>query len=410
MTYPAVQTRTGSHGWAPTALATIAAVVVATGTVASLAIAPSTVAKGGHPAAGRQASDGDTTSSWGHFDTQQGGGHESTSPTPVGNLTNITQIAAGNASYMALDSSGHVWTWGLGANGVLGDGSTKNHTTSAVEVEGLPTIVSIAEADNTDVALDASGHVWGWGWNEAAQLCEGNKAQHSTPVELKHLSGVAAMAGGGTHMVYLLANGTLEACGFNSDGQLGNGTFASSKVPVTVVGLPSSVAAISAGQAASTALLTNGQVWDWGYNKWGQLGDGSTTNSDTPVQVRLPLAATQVYTGGDEPKNGQSLALLSDGTIWGWGNNQWGQLGNGTETDSSMPVQATKLPTGVTFDYVVSGGAHSLALDSHGNVWAWGDSRGVGSGSSGSVLTPIQVMSGADIISATANDSVVHAG
>jgi alpha-tubulin suppressor-like RCC1 family protein len=244
----------------------------------------------------------DTTYRWGSYDTQNNGDvDKETTPLNIGNLTNIVAIAAGNASSMALDSSGNVWTWGVGDNGVLGQGNTTNHINSAVEVSGLPQIVAIAEADNTDVALDVNGNVWGWGWNEAGQLCEGNEAQHTSPVELKNISGVAAIAGGGTHMTYLLTNGTMEACGNNSAGQLGNGTFTNSKVPVTVTGLPSSaVTAITAGPSTSTALLANGQVWDWGNNSYGQLGNGSTTNSNVPVQVQLPtgLTATQVYAGG----------------------------------------------------------------------------------------------------------------
>jgi alpha-tubulin suppressor-like RCC1 family protein len=115
--------------------------------------------------------------------------------------------------------------------------------------------------------------------------------------------------------------------------------------------------------------------------------------------------------GGDDTNNGQSLAILSDGNIYGWGNDNWGQLGNGSTTNSDVPVEATNMPTGVTFTYVASGGAQSLALDSNGNVWAWGNAGAgaVGNGSSsGSVLTPVTVLTGADMISATATNSIAH--
>jgi len=356
-----------------------------------------------------------TTYRWGGFFTPlKNDVNEVNSPTAVGGLSNITAIAAGNASDMALDSSGNVWTWGDGVGGVLGDGSTADHVTTAVEVTGLPKIVSIGEADDTDVAIDGSGNVWGWGWNEGGQLCTGTTTEHNSPMKLTNLSGVVAAAGGGTHMTYLLANGKMEACGGGRKGELGNGTFTSSLTPVPVTGLPSSaITAITAGPSTSTALLANGQVWDWGSNQFGQLGDGTRTNSDVPVQVQLPSAAAQVYAGGDDRENGQSLALLKNGQVWGWGDDANGQLGNGGHRKvNKRPLEATALPSGVTFTFVAAGGAHSLGLDSAGNVWAWGsNTKGqVGDGSSGSnVLTPVKVLTGVGLVSATANDSVAQA-
>jgi len=233
-------------------------------------------------------------------------------------------------------------------------------------------------------------------------------------MKLTNLSGVVAAAGGGTHMTYLLANGKMEACGGGRKGELGNGTFTSSLTPVPVTGLPSSaITAITAGPSTSTALLANGQVWDWGSNQFGQLGDGTRTNSDVPVQVQLPSAAAQVYAGGDDRENGQSLALLKNGQVWGWGDDANGQLGNGGHRKvNKRPLEATALPSGVTFTFVAAGGAHSLGLDSAGNVWAWGsNTKGqVGDGSSGSnVLTPVKVLTGVGLVSATANDSVAQA-
>jgi alpha-tubulin suppressor-like RCC1 family protein len=361
-----------------------------------------------------------TTDRWGAFYTPTGGDpNEADAPTTVGDLTDITAVAAGNASDVALDSQGHVWTWGDGVNGVLGDGDRADHVHDAVQVSGLPRIVAIGEADDTDVAVDATGAVWGWGWNEGGQLCTAATRQQTTPIKLPNLSGVIAAAGGGTHMTYLLANGTVEACGQNNDGQLGNGTTTSSVTPVKVKALPSSpVVAITAGPSSSTALLKNGQVWDWGENKYGQLGNDTRTNSDLPVRVQIPSAAAQVYAGGDNGQNGQSLALLTDGQVWGWGNNKAGQLGTGTtRAVNKRPVEATALPSGVTFTFVATGGYHSLALDSAGDVYAWGsDGRGqVGTGNAGTtddgasgadVLVPVKVLSAVALLSATANDSV----
>jgi alpha-tubulin suppressor-like RCC1 family protein len=356
---------------------------------------------------------GDRTYRWGTF-WGPNPNHRATGPKVVRKLSDIVAIAAGNGSDLALDSDGNVWTWGDGVAGVLGDGSTKDHANMAVEVSGLPKIAAIAESDDTDVAITATGSVWGWGWNNNGELCTGNTTEQGTPVELTNLSGVVSAAGGGPHILYLTTSGAVEACGGNTAGELGDGTFTDSTTPVTVTGLPGPVASLSAGQASSTALLKNGEVWDWGYDKFGELGNGTTgTNSDVPVQVALPSAAVQESTGGDDQTNGQSLALLTNGQVWGWGCNSDGQLGDGTtSTADATPVRATALPGDVTFTEVISGGAHSLALDSEGNVWAWGnnDLSQVGNGGkSGNVLTPVKVLTGADMISATANDSVAHA-
>jgi len=355
---------------------------------------------------------GDSTLHWGAYDEYGGLSDEVDTPPVIGGLSDIVAIQSGNASGMALDASGHVWTWGLGLNGVLGQGVPGNELTNAVEVRGLPPITAIGEADDTDVAVSASGNVYGWGWNEAGQLCRGGTEMHVRPVELP-LHDVIAVAGGGTHMLYLLADGTIEACGANLYGELGNGTLAGSATPVAVTGLPSGqVQGISAGPATSAALI-DGVVWNWGKNDYGQLGDGTTQNSDVPVAAQLPSAVAQVYEGGDDRANGQSLALLANGQVYGWGNNGNGQLGTGsTATVVDTPVEV-QVPSGVDITSVASGGAHSLALDSTGNVWAWGDDNAgqLGNGAStGDVLTPTIVMTGADMISATADTSVAHQG
>ena len=354
-----------------------------------------------------------TVKRWGAYDSPaRGDTHQVDAPTAVGNLSDITTILAGNASYMALDASGHVWTWGDGVDDVLGNGSTADHPLTAVEVAGLPTIKAIGEADDTDVAIDTDGNVWGWGWNEGGQLCLGTTKRQKHPIELTNLSGVAAAAGGGTHMTYLLANGTMEACGNNADGQLGDGTTVSSTTPVVVTGLPASpVTAITAGPSTSTALLGDGQIWDWGNNVYGQLGDGNKMSSDIPVEVPLPGPAIEAYAGGDQRSDGQSLALITnDGQsqVWGWGDGANGQLGNGSDRRTNRrPVEATALPSGVTFTYVATGGATSYALTSAGDLYSFG-SNSVGQigddTSGGDVASPVQVMSGVSNVTSTAND------
>jgi alpha-tubulin suppressor-like RCC1 family protein len=143
----------------------------------------------------------------------------------------------------------------------------------------------------------------------------------------------------------------------------------------------------------SGALLSNGEYYNWGYNAAGQLGNGSTADSAVPVHVALPAPARQVFQGGSGPKNGQTVAVLANGSVWAWGDNDRGQLGNGTRMSSDVPWRVD-VPSGVNFVRVSSGGYASYAIDRSGRLWAWGDNKSgqLGTGSSTTIATsPVSV-------------------
>ncbi len=168
---------------------------------------------------------------------------------------------------------------------------------------------------------------------------------------------------GGWHTLGLKSDGTVWAWGNNGSGRLGDGTTTDRHTPVQVNGL-SGVTAIAGGWHYTIAMKSDGTVWAWGYNDYGQLGDGTTTERHTPVQVSglsgvVAIAGAQLH----------SLALKSDGTVWAWGENSAGQLGDGTTTSRYTPVQVSGL-SGVVA--IAGGTSYSLALKSDGTVWAWG--------------------------------------
>ena len=192
------------------------------------------------------------------------------------------------------------------------------------------------------------------------------------PVPLSH---VTLATGARAHSLFA-SSGRVYGCGSGEYGELGNGSTSGSPTPTPVTGLPtsSSVTALTSSWGGSGALLANGAYYDWGYNAAGQLGDGSTADSAVPVPVKLPGAVRQVSQGGSGATNGQTVAVLARGSVWAWGNNKRGQLGNGRRVSSSVPM-AVKVPTGVTFVTVDSGGYACYGIDRSGRLWAWGGNQ-----------------------------------
>lgn len=207
--------------------------------------------------------------------------------------------------------------------------------------------------------------VLAWGENAMSQLGGAAPTESSIPIAVEGVSGVSAVAAGGKHSMALLSNGTVVGWGGDGFGELGNGsTRQRVPVPVPVKGL-SNVAAIAAGHKFSLALLGNGTVMSWGNDQYGKLGDGTTgVKSSVPVQVRGLSGVTAISAGFFH-----SLALLRNGAVMAWGNGDYGELGNGATVDSNVPVPVSGL-TGVK--QISAGGIHSLALLSDGSVWSWG--------------------------------------
>jgi alpha-tubulin suppressor-like RCC1 family protein len=343
---------------------------------------------------------GHTVRRWGSFGTPPG----AHTPTAVEELTNVTAIDAGNASAYALESNGSVWAWGNDRGGQLGDGGgTENAQSKAVRVP-LPTGVtatSIGEAEFVGIAIDSTGHAWAWGEGGPA-ACLGKFGGYDTlPTKVPGISNAVAVQGGGHHTIWLLSNGTVETCGNNEQGQLGVAEIDGSSTPVQVPGL-SNVVEISAAERTSCARTSSGAVYDWGANWDGQIGNGETAEGVfSPYKVPLPGPASEVSCGGNIPGDDYTLALVG-GQVYGWGADEAGQIGDRSTVEKLSPVA-----TGLRFSHVVASGGTSYGLDGLGDVWSWGSAfeSALGTGKTKNAPVPVLVDEGVVAISGTAHDA-----
>jgi alpha-tubulin suppressor-like RCC1 family protein len=341
-----------------------------------------------------------------------------TSPAPVPVPAGIVEVAGGLYHSLALGGDGTLWAWGSNSYMELGDGTTVSRANPVVSGGNPPVAVSAGASHSVLVKRD--GTAWSWGSNRSGQLGEGTAISRTTPIQVPGIVGATAAAAGGSHTLVLRSDGTVWAWGANDYGQLGDGSRAYRTTPVQVAGL-TGVVAIAAGRDHSAAVLYDNTAWTWGRNDRGQLGDKTRIDRDVPIAVQagtatfVAVAAGATHTlalsksgvvyasGGNangqlgdggltdrdsfEPASntfgltgataiaageGHSLALLGDGTLYSWGANGYGQLGNGTTTDLRLPTPVSGLASVLG---IAAGDSHTVAVRYDG-LWAWGRNAG----------------------------------
>ena len=414
-----------------------AAALVMLGTTALGSFGASSVAGANEKSNSAAASNSDPIYAWGSNTMGQLGGgfygsngpnscdpsHDSCSTTPVTVLlpsgVTATAIAGGGGNGYAIGSDGHLYAWGGGGPlGGLGNGSATDSNTPVVV--SLPSGVSptaIAASYNDGYAIGSDGSLYAWGGNDTGQLGDGSNTNicgscgSETPVVVSMPTGVTpiAIAAGGNDAYAIGSDGHLYAWGYNVYGELGDGTDTGpslcnsapcSATPIQV-SLPSGVtptAVASASTYAAYAIGSDDKLYAWGDNYYGELGIGSTTNQTIPVQVSLPAGVTPTEIAGSGSPDG--YAIGSDGELYAWGINFTGQLGDGSDTGpslcnslpcSSTPVQVS-LPSGVT-PMAVAAGAAGYAIGSDGHLYGWGDNSvgELGDGNLSGSDTPVQL-------------------
>lgn len=253
-------------------------------------------------------------------------------PTRIGLGTDWRLIAAGAQHSLAIRSDGSLWAWGRNDDGQLGDGTTDDRLVPA-RIGTDTDWVAVAAGNFHSLALKSDGTLWAWGLNGNGPLGDGTTTGQLAPVQVGTADDWAAMAAGSYHSLAIKTDGSLWAWGWNHQGQLGDDTITDRLVP-NRVGLGTDWVAVAGGDSHSLGLRIDGSVWAWGNNWRGALGDGTTEDRHVPTRIaKLPGDYVAIAAGSFH-----SLALRSDGQLWAWGDNRFGQIGDNSTTDRLAPV------------------------------------------------------------------------
>ena len=345
---------------------------------ASVSIATTTL---GIPAASASNPTTGTLYSWGagaQGDLGDGTTVEHNSPEVITLAPGVTPTAiSGGAFYtLAIGSDGNLYAWGNNGFGNLGDGSTNNHLSpEVVTLAPGVTPTAISAGDFESFAIGSDGKLYGWGANEYGALGDGTIVQHDSPEVITLAPGVTPTAisaggyGGTDESMAIGSDGNLYAWGYNGAGDLGDGTTVEHNSPEVITLAPGvTPKAISAGNGFGLAIGSSGQLYAWGLNQYGTLGDGTTVEHNSPEVITLASGVTPTAISAAAS---HSLAIGSDGNLYAWGLNAAGELGDGTTVEHNSP-EVISLAAGIAPTAIAAGGDQNLAIGSDGNLYVWG--------------------------------------
>ena len=265
-----------------------------------------------------------------------------------------------------------LWVWGINAGVILGINDTTNRSTPVTTFAGGTTWKSVSGGKgNYTAAIKTDGSLWTWGFNNAGQLGDNTTTNRSTPVTTFAGGNTWKQVSGGSEFAAVIkTDGSLWTWGRNNFGQLGinqsANNFTGRTTPVTTFAGGNNWKSVAGGEEHTAAIKTDGSLWTWGRNAEGQLGDNTATSRITPVTTLL---------GGNDWKSvacgkRYTLAIKTDGSLWTWGFNNAGQLGDNTTTNRSTPV--TTFAGGTNWKSVAGGEGHTAAIKTDGSLWTWG--------------------------------------
>jgi alpha-tubulin suppressor-like RCC1 family protein len=310
----------------------------------------------------------------------------------------MPRIAAGTVGLAVVKADGSLWTMGLNALGSAGDGTTEDRR-CLVRIGTGDDWVDVACGSGFSLALKSDGSLWAWGINGNGQLGEGDMGVtgRDHPVSVGRDHDWVRVVAGPHHSLALKSNGTLWAWGQNIYGQLGVGPAKECSAPVQV-GWDRDWRAIASGLRHTVALKTDGTLWMWGRPSFTGLGDARVAKG-RPVQVGAGNDWTEISAG-----RRHCAALKADGSLWSWGENNWGELGDGTLQPKAAPQRV-----GESLDWkmIGAGSSHTVALKRDGSLWAWGanDFGQLGNGTTDNSVEPVRIGKGNDWVWASGGAS-----
>jgi alpha-tubulin suppressor-like RCC1 family protein len=317
---------------------------------------------------------------------------------PGEGLLAFTKVTAGRKFACGLTAAGVAYCWGGNVNGELGS-NVGISSLLPVPVNGGLSFTAISSGFNHTCALTPAGRAYCWGRNSAGQLGDGLTASSSVPVAVVGpLSGAPltfrSLSAGSGHTCAITNAGAMYCWGYNPDGRLGDGTIADSLVPIAVLGpalsAPLEFSTVSAGSRSTCGITTAGATYCWGDNTYGQLGDGSTNASLRPIAVVAPQGGSLLSFASLSAANAFTCGITTSATAYCWGNNTYGGLGNGTTTHSDRPVPVSG---GIRFAQVSGGTQATCGIDLSGGAYCWGSNQygklGDGTTTSRSVPGPV---------------------
>ncbi len=286
------------------------------------------------------------------------------SPTPVDSVIEWVSVEAGHDFGHALRSDGRICAWGKNNLGQLGMGDTVDRLSPVFQTDLGPGWTGLTSGKEHTIARQANGTLWAWGRNWEAQLGLGHQSPTFSPLQIGNERDWKGASAGGNHSLGLKASGSIWAWGSNPKGQLGLGNNVSHNTPQRI-GRERNWISVSAGQNGhSLGLKADGTLWAWGNNEFGQIGIGNAIDQNMPVQIGVEQKWISLVAGDDV-----SMALKVDGTLWAWGKNDAGQLGDGSTNNKSAPVM---VQSPGLWRFFGSSGQSSYGIKMDGTHWAWG--------------------------------------
>jgi alpha-tubulin suppressor-like RCC1 family protein len=318
--------------------------------------------------------------------------HKSSPVQTVAGGTNWKQVSAGGYYSACVKTDGTLWTWGRNNYGQLGDNTTTDKSSPVQTVSAGTNWKQVACGTGHTAAIKTDGTLWLWGTADLGQLGINDRTRRSSPVQT--ISGGTnwkQVSAGSQHTAAIKTDGTLWLWGGNNyGGRLGDNTITHKSSPVQTVAGGTNWKQVACGSIHTAAIKTDGTLWLWGFNTYGQLGDNTITHRSSPIQT---------ISGGTNWKQVgagslHTAAIKTDGTLWTWGLNNLAQLGTNDITDRSSPVQT--ISGGTNWKQVACGNRHTSCIKTDGTLWLWGDNGygRLGDNTTTHKSSPVQTISG----------------